>query len=150
MRMSKYTAEIVWEWEEQCFAVDVWEFMRVVWCSVRVVERGSVIEVAEGVRVVWGSQNIFWGLCEVVWGCVRVFYYWPINQKQNTDMTNAKTVLVRLFFISFNRQTLHIQNRYKNGHDMTNAYWLVRYSLLFARPKTFLYKLQQTNFAHSK
>ena len=85
MRMSKYTAEIVWEWEEQCFAADVWEFMRVVWCFVRVVERGSVIEVAEGVRVVW-----------------EFFFSDQSPKKQNTE-------------------TLDIQNRHKNGHDMTNA-----------------------------
>ena len=95
MRMSKYTAEIVWEWEEQCFAADVWEFMRVVWCFVRVVERGSVIEVAEGVRVVW-----------------EFFLSDQSPKKQNTDMTNAKSSAA---------QTLHIQNRHKNGHDMTNA-----------------------------
>ena len=32
------------------------------WVSVRVVERGSLIQVAEGVRVVWCSQNILWYL----------------------------------------------------------------------------------------
>ena len=59
--MCKCIAEIVWEWEgkweEQCFVAEyVWEFMRVVWGSMRVVERGSVI----------------WELCEVC-DAVKIF-----------------------------------------------------------------------------
>ena len=49
---------------------------------------------------------------QVVWGCVRVFYYYSnILCILKTDVWNFSLLLIR--------QTLHIQNRHKDGHDQS-------------------------------
>ena len=48
----------------------------------------------------------------VVWGCVRVFYYYSnILCILKTDVWDFSLLLLR--------QTLHIQNRHKDGHDQS-------------------------------
>ena len=52
------------------------------WVSVRVVERGSLIQVAEGVRVVWCSQNILWYIWELCESFLLLVQY-SLNTSQN-------------------------------------------------------------------
>ena len=119
MRMCKCTAEIVWEWEgewerettmnvglvwdlreEKCFAAEyVWEFMRVVWGSVREVlwerfcERGSVIwELLR--EVMWELYKSCW---ERRWSKYSLNPERPRPDKTRWDMTkpNGKTDMTR-------------------------------------------------------
>ena len=112
IRMSKCTAKIVWEWEEQCFASEyVWEFMRVVWRSMRVVERGSV----RVVEVLWYKLLKVWELCDAV----------KIFSKLCDAVKIFSESCVRLFesFLLLVKYSLNTQNRQKHGHDqdMTRA-----------------------------
>ena len=107
---------LTWHEDEQMYCWDCMKVrgamfccwcMRVVWCSVRVVERGSV-----RVESCWGSVIQVVEGVRVVWGCVRVFYYY-------SNILCILKIDVWDFSLLLLRQTLHIQNRHKDGHDQS-------------------------------
>ena len=85
------------------------------WVSVRVVESGSLIQVAEGVRVVWCSQNILWYIWELCESFLLLVQY-SLNTSQNRQnmyMGLREVFIASLIFSEY------VPKQTKHGHDQT-------------------------------